>query len=49
MTDTITTIGLDLAKTDFQVQCADSADNPVLMKRLPAGPGPRGTGYVTPL
>jgi transposase len=34
MTTTITTIGLDLAKTVFQVHCADDSGNPVLKKRL---------------
>ncbi len=34
MTNTITTVGLDLAKTVFQVHAADSEGNPVLKKRL---------------
>ncbi len=37
MTNTITTIGLDLAKTVFQVHCSDNAGNPVLKKRLRRG------------
>ncbi|MCP4935368.1 MAG: hypothetical protein GY927_14490 [bacterium] len=37
MTVSITTIGLDLAKTVFQVHCADDNGNPVLKKRLRRG------------
>ncbi len=37
MTNTITTIGLDLAKTVFQVHAADSEGKPVLKKRLRRG------------
>jgi len=34
MADIITTIGLDLAKTVFQIRAADSEGKPVLKKRL---------------
>ena len=37
MTNSITTIGLDLAKTVFQVHAADSKGRPVLKKRLRRG------------
>ena len=37
MTNTITTIGLDLAKLVFQVHGADEAGNPILKKRLRRG------------
>ncbi len=34
MTTTLTTIGLDLAKTVFQIHGSDEAGHPVLRKRL---------------
>jgi hypothetical protein len=37
MTNSITTIGLDLAKSVFQVHCCDEAGNPVLKKRMRRG------------
>ena len=37
MTDTITTVGLDLAKSVFQIHAADNEGKPVLKKRLRRG------------
>ena len=37
MTDTITTIGLDLAKSVFQIHGANAGGEPVLKKRLRRG------------